>query len=281
MNGSYTYGDFSNTASYYAARAAYDKVVLDILTAHVGASRTNFTVADIGAGTGKLTSDLASRHLRGFAIEPNDEMRNEGKRAMITSGAFEWRPGTGENTSLPDHSVDWAIVSNAFHWMDRHATLHEMRRILRPGGFLSIVYCLPDHQSCRTRTVIENHISTTFPGLKRVVHGIRDLMMRLKDIIHLSNTFTECLQIHRQHIVSKTPERFLLSWRGTHDIPSQIGAERWEELLSWIEGQIRGARELRLPHETTSWTVQLKTRMVEATEKAIAEHDHESRTANV
>lgn len=270
MNVNYTYGDFSNTASCYAARAAYDKVVLDLLTAYVGASRTDFTVADIGAGTGKLTSELASRHLRGFAVEPNEEMRNEGRRAMTALGAFEWRPGTGENTSLPDHSVDWAIVSNAFHWMDTQATLREMGRILRPGGFLSIMYCLPDHQNCKTRTVIENHLSTTFPGLKRVMPGIRDLMTRLKDVVHLSDTFTECLQIHRQHVVAKTPERFLLSWRGTHDIPSQIGAERWEELLSWIEGQIGDARELRLPHETTSWTVQLATRRMEATQKAIA-----------
>ncbi|WEX79323.1 class I SAM-dependent methyltransferase (plasmid) [Sinorhizobium numidicum] len=260
MNVNYKYGDFSTTASYYVARADYDHVVLDLLTGHVCASNVDFTVADIGAGTGKLTIDLSSRHLRGFAVEPNGEMLSEGKRLMAASQAFEWRSGTGENTSLPDHSVDWAIVSNAFHWMDPQATLHEMRRILRPGGFLSIMFCLPDQQNCEIRTVIENHISTTFPGLKRVIPGVRDLMARLKDVIHLPDTFTECLQIHRQHIVLKNPERFLLSWRGVHDIPSQVGAERWEELLSWIEGQTGGVRELRLPHETTSWTVQLKTR---------------------
>ncbi|MFC0804770.1 class I SAM-dependent methyltransferase [Ensifer sp. P24N7] len=258
MKVNYAYGDFSSTASYYAARADYDKVVLDLLTAHVGASRADFTVADIGAGAGKLTIDLASRHLRGFAVEPNEQMLTEGKRAMTTCDAFDWRPGTGENTSLPDQSVDWAIVSNAFHWMNPQATLLEMRRILRPSGFLSVIYCLPDQQNCEIRSMIENHISATFPGLKRVMPGILELMPRLKDVVHLSDAFMECLQIHRQHVVLKTPERFLLSWRGVHDIPSQIGATRWEDLLSWIEGQIGGARELRLPHETTSWTVQLK-----------------------
>ncbi|MGX5805583.1 class I SAM-dependent methyltransferase [Bradyrhizobium sp. Arg314] len=259
MKVKYDYGDFSTAAPYYAARAEYNKIVLDLLTAHVGASKADFTVADIGAGTGKLTIGLASRHLRGFAVEPDGEMVTEGKRVMTACDAFEWRLGTGEDTSLPDQAVDWAIISNAFHWMDPQATLREMRRILRPNGFMSIIYCLPDHQNCETRTMIENHISATFPGLKRVMPGIRDLMARLKDVVHLPDTFRECLQIHRQHVVLKTPERFLLSWRGTHDIPSQIGAERWEELLSWIAGQIGGAGELRLPHETTSWTVQLTT----------------------
>lgn len=39
-------------------------------------------VADIGAGTGKLTENLVSIGLGGFAVEPNDAMRAEASKNM-------------------------------------------------------------------------------------------------------------------------------------------------------------------------------------------------------
>lgn len=35
-------------------------------------------VADVGAGTGKLTENLIELGLHGYAVEPNDAMRGEG-----------------------------------------------------------------------------------------------------------------------------------------------------------------------------------------------------------
>lgn len=43
-------------------------------------------VADIGAGTGKLTENLVSIGLGGFAVEPNDAMRAEASKNMCVCG---------------------------------------------------------------------------------------------------------------------------------------------------------------------------------------------------
>lgn len=73
------HGDFTELAKYYVDRPGYSKVVLRCLKSYVFNSIGEGKVADIGAGTGKLTEDLAEIGLSGFAVEPNAAMREEAK----------------------------------------------------------------------------------------------------------------------------------------------------------------------------------------------------------
>lgn len=52
------------------------------------------------------------------------------------------RPHGSESTSLPvgDASVDAVLVADAWHWFDAEATLQEVRRVLKPGGWLGLVW---------------------------------------------------------------------------------------------------------------------------------------------
>jgi SAM-dependent methyltransferase len=45
-------------------------------------------------------------------------------------------PGTAEELPLPDSSVHAAFAGQALHWFDLDRALPEIRRVLRPGGFL-------------------------------------------------------------------------------------------------------------------------------------------------
>lgn len=63
--------DFTELAEFYRNRPGYSGVVLQCLKNHVFNSVGEGVVADIGAGTGKLTENLADFGLRGFAVEPN------------------------------------------------------------------------------------------------------------------------------------------------------------------------------------------------------------------
>ena len=79
-------GDFSELAKAYINRAGYSHTVLNVIGDHIGAfSRPSFFVADVGAGTGKLTLELLSLKLRCVAVEPNDQMRAEGIRLTSES----------------------------------------------------------------------------------------------------------------------------------------------------------------------------------------------------
>ena len=63
-----TWGNLGSVAEHYVSRPAYASRVIDALLLYVGGARNGFTVADVGAGTGKLTEMLASRGLSGHAI---------------------------------------------------------------------------------------------------------------------------------------------------------------------------------------------------------------------
>jgi SAM-dependent methyltransferase len=52
--------------------------------------------------------------------------------------------GLAEAIPLPDASVDAVTVADAIHWFDHAAAIEEIRRVLRPGGGLAVLWTLPD-----------------------------------------------------------------------------------------------------------------------------------------
>lgn len=84
-------------------------------------------MADLAAGTGKLTRMLAARVGRVIAIEPIDEMRAE------LPDDVEALAGTAESIPLDDASVDAVTVAQAFHWFDARRAVAECARVARHG----------------------------------------------------------------------------------------------------------------------------------------------------
>jgi SAM-dependent methyltransferase len=91
-------------------------------------------VADLGAGTGKLTRVLLGRFDRVIAIEPLD-----GMRALIPTEA-EILVGTAELIPLAEESLDGVFCGESFHWFDWPHALPEIARVLRPGGTLAMFW---------------------------------------------------------------------------------------------------------------------------------------------
>ena len=61
-------GDFTKLAKDYVNRVGYSPTVLRVLRGYIEAVNGTITsVADVGAGTGKLTQDLEDMGLRGYA----------------------------------------------------------------------------------------------------------------------------------------------------------------------------------------------------------------------
>ncbi len=71
------HGDFTELAKFYENRPGYSKVVLECLKNHIFNCIGEGKVADIGAGTGKLTENLTEIGLSGYAVEPNAAMRSQ------------------------------------------------------------------------------------------------------------------------------------------------------------------------------------------------------------
>lgn len=95
------------------------------------------SVADLGAGTGLFTRDLAAPGRTVHAVEPAESMREVLAR---TQPGVVVHGGTGEATGLDPASVDAVTVAQAWHWMDPIAASAEAARILTPGGTLGLVW---------------------------------------------------------------------------------------------------------------------------------------------
>ena len=131
---------FSNRVENYRRyRPGYPPAILDLLAAKCGLSQTS-VAADVGSGTGILTKLLLKSGGRIFGVEPNPEMRAAGERDLNHHLNFTSVAGTAEATTLPDHSVDLITAGQAFHWFDRDKTRAEFLRILRPGGWVVLIW---------------------------------------------------------------------------------------------------------------------------------------------
>lgn len=131
---------------YSRFRPNYPQAFIDCLFGNVGVSK-NSVIADIGSGTGILTKQLLERGNTVYAVEPNADMRAVAESDLSEFENFISISGTAENTTLPESSIDFITVAQAFHWFDRKAFKDECRRILKPNGKVILVWNSRDEKS--------------------------------------------------------------------------------------------------------------------------------------
>jgi SAM-dependent methyltransferase len=112
---------------------------------------SDWLVADVGAGTGMVAEIFLENGNRVLAIEPNADMRDQMHKTFDGLGkcwpSLEIIDATAEATALPDASIDLIAVGRAFHWFDKDRALAEFRRILKPGGWVTLVAVDRDRDS--------------------------------------------------------------------------------------------------------------------------------------
>lgn len=129
----------SRVDNYVRYRPGYPREILDVLRSDCGLTADSI-IADVGCGTGFLARVFLEYGSRVFGIEPNKEMREAGERFLHDCAKFMSMPGTAEDTSLPEHSVDFVTAGQAAHWFDRERARREFRRILKPQGWTVLVW---------------------------------------------------------------------------------------------------------------------------------------------
>lgn len=131
---------FSNrVANYVKYRPGYPQQLLELFRTEMGLTRDS-VVADIGSGTGLSTKPFLENGNTVYGVEPNAAMREAAEEYLKEFPNFISHNGTAEQTNLDDGSIDVVVAAQAFHWFDPDKTRNEFRRILRPGGYVVLIW---------------------------------------------------------------------------------------------------------------------------------------------
>ncbi len=130
-------------------------------------------IADIGSGTGILTSQLLKKGNKVFAVEPNEDMRKTAESLLCRDGNYISINGSAEKTGLADSCVDVITVAQAFHWFERVLFRKECKRILRHGGKVALVWNSRDEDSdlVRENDLLNKKFCPNFKGFSGNMRG--------------------------------------------------------------------------------------------------------------
>jgi SAM-dependent methyltransferase len=126
-------------ADYVRYRPHYPRVVFAELQSRLGLGPESI-VADVGSGTGISTRPLLELGCTVFAVEPNAAMRTAAEQWHSGFPRLTSVAGTAEATTLPERSVDAVVAAQAFHWFDAASTRREFQRILKPRGWVILLW---------------------------------------------------------------------------------------------------------------------------------------------
>jgi len=125
--------------NYVRYRPGYPAEALRVLKEDCGLE-PHHVIADVASGTGIWTRMLLENGNPVVGVEPNAEMREAGEKLLAQFPAFTSVAGTAEATRLAYESVDFVTAAQAAHWFDREGARREFKRILRPGGWLVLLW---------------------------------------------------------------------------------------------------------------------------------------------
>ena len=184
---------FSDRATaYHAHRPRYPRQLLAELEQRCGLTPES-VIADMGSGTGILTELFLEHGNTVFAVEPNAPMRAIAEENLRGNPRFHSVAATAEETTLASESVDLIVAGQAFHWFERSRAQAEFARILRPQGWIVLVWNerVPDSTpfAAAYEAVLTQHsVDYTVMDPKKVSrdnHGISDFLGPKMQVIHL------------------------------------------------------------------------------------------------
>jgi len=129
----------SRVENYVRYRPTYPQQVITVLRDECGLTPDSIVV-DIASGTGIFTRLLLENGNRVFGVEPNEKMRGAGEEYLAEFPKFTSVTGAAEATTLPDHSVDLITCAQAAHWFKQEQAMPEFQRIVKPGGYLVLIW---------------------------------------------------------------------------------------------------------------------------------------------
>jgi SAM-dependent methyltransferase len=223
--------DYTEHATHYDKRADYSPVAIRRLLEETSCT-SQTPIAEIGAGTGKLTKELLEHGLIVRSVEPNDAMRAIG--IQNTKGkSVTWSVGTGEATGLPPDSFHAVFFGSSFNVVDQKLALAEVHRILTGHGWFACMWNHRNLEDC-TQQGIESIIKSSIPGYS---YGSR--REDPTSIIEESGLFSPVRSIEESFMWKMSKPDIIAAWKSHATLRRQAGSdERFDYIIQGISNYL-------------------------------------------
>ncbi len=141
MDASPSASPFREAAAYYDRfRPPYPSEALEHV-AKVFALGEGVRVLDLGCGPGTIAIPLSRSGAEITAVDPDENMLNEGRRlaAMRAAGKINWVHGRAEDVLCRLGRFRLVTFGQSLHWMDRDLVLRGLPSVIDDDGGLAIV----------------------------------------------------------------------------------------------------------------------------------------------
>jgi ubiquinone/menaquinone biosynthesis C-methylase UbiE len=156
-------------------------------------------VLDVGTGAGHLSFALAPAVARVVALDPSPAMLATVRAAAATRGLAQIETQEGCAQALPFATASFDLVCtrySAHHWLDVPRALAEMRRVVKPSGFMLVIDLLGDDQP-----LVDTHLQS--------IELLRDAShVRNRSIAEWQSLLREAAFEHIEHRIWNTRLEF-------------------------------------------------------------------------
>ena len=246
--------DYSKLASHYDQRADYSKKLIKRILIKINC-KPFYPVADIGAGTAKLSKLLCNHNLILSAVEPNDNMRNIGIKNTKSYTNISWSTGVGEKTLLRSNSYYCVFFGSSFNTVNYSKTIKEIKRIVIERGYFC---CLWNHRNLRDthQKKIENIIKNFIPMYN---YGKRRL--NYKKILLKEKAFTNVKKLSTKFVVTINKNDFINAWKSHGTLRKNCqNSNQFHQVINEISTYVSSIKTnyIKVPYETVAYIARLK-----------------------
>lgn len=118
-------------------------------------------VADLGCGTGYMAEALLGACSKLICVDRSEGMLEEATKRLAGRGAteVEVRPGDLDALPIADGEVDGVVAGMVLHHLEEpFGAVHEMLRVLRPGGAAAVLELAPHKEAWMHAELGDRHL---------------------------------------------------------------------------------------------------------------------------
>lgn len=246
--------DYTTLAQYYDLRADYSKKLIANILNKIKC-KENYSVADIGAGTAKLTKLLCENNLIVSAVEPNQKMRFYGERNTKKFTNLNWSSGTGEETTLKSNSIYCMFFGSSFNTLDYKKALGEIKRVLIKKGFICLMW---NHRNFKNihQKKIEKIIKSYLP-----TYNYGDRRYDYKKILKKEKLLSNVQKITESFSIKIKKKDFIKAWKSHGTLRRNCrNSNQFNQIILSISTYVNSIKfdYVNVPYDNIAYIARLK-----------------------